>query len=154
MTPVFAEFLRYEPESGKFFWVKSPSSKAPVGSEAGALNSGGYRQIKLRGARYYAHRLAWWFVNGVEPRDELDHVNGSPDDNRIANLRECGRCENMQNRPAVGAWLDKRRGVWYADVQAFGVRERLGPFKTEAAARSAFAAAREIRQPVCVRVSA
>lgn len=42
----FADFLAYDPETGLFRWTRSPSSRAPVGSVAGVLNSLGYRQIK------------------------------------------------------------------------------------------------------------
>src|SRR5690242_11158228 len=47
--------------------------------------------------RYYAHRLAWFYVYQVWPKDEIDHINRIPDDNRILNLREANRIENMRN---------------------------------------------------------
>ena len=43
------EHLRYEPESGNFFWIKktSPMSNNLVGSEAGWLNAEGYNETCL-----------------------------------------------------------------------------------------------------------
>lgn len=65
--------------------------------EAGAPTGHGYLKINLKGGKYYAHRLAWFYVNGEWP-PFIDHINGDRADNRIANLRVVTRSENQRNR--------------------------------------------------------
>lgn len=88
------ELLRYEPETGYFFWV----SGQLAGSRAGTLTSQGYIRIKIRQKLYRAHRLAWLIVHGSMPSIEIDHRNGVRSDNRIANLRLATGEQNRLNR--------------------------------------------------------
>ncbi len=150
MNQLFREFLTYDSATGVFTWTKRPSSKAAPGAVAGVLNSLGYRQIKLRGERYYAHRLAWFFIHGVEPGGELDHINGNPDDNRIANLRVCSRSENLQNRRGnalTGTYFDARRGLWVAEIVGPAGKVYLGSFAEATAGATAYAIAKARLHP-------
>jgi hypothetical protein len=45
------------------------------------------------------HRLAWFLTYGVWPADQIDHINGIRDDNRLINLREATAQQNLQSRP-------------------------------------------------------
>ena len=65
---------------------------------SGSLDKDGYRIIKIKGKQYKAHRLVFAFFNGRFPKDELDHINHVRSDNRIENLREVSRTENILNR--------------------------------------------------------
>lgn len=147
----FLDFLKYDCDSGVFTWVVSPSSRAPVGSVAGRLQSLGYRQIKLRGARVYAHRLAWFFATGKQPEYEIDHINGERDDNRFCNLRDVPRRINVQNQHKtrkkaglLGAAKDKN-GRWKTSVTTDGVVFRQSGFATEIEANAAYLAQKRIR---------
>ncbi len=82
------DYLRYEPDTGKFYWIKKPSSRISVGSEAGSIGGKGYRQIGFNGRNYAAHRLAWRLMTGEWPELEVDHINGAKGDNRWDNLRQ------------------------------------------------------------------
>jgi hypothetical protein len=64
---------------------------------AGTLNSHGYWSIKIAGKPHKAHRLAWLYVHGEWPPEDVDHINRARDDNRIVNLRLASRSENIQN---------------------------------------------------------
>lgn len=44
-----------------------------------------------------AHRIIWEMVYGECP-DVIDHINGDKHDNRLVNLRNVDRAENMRNR--------------------------------------------------------
>ena len=81
------ELLYYDPYSGIFTW-KISSGNMPAGSAAGCLSPEGYIRITIAGKKYKAHRLAWFYVYGYFPENQVVHLNGARDDNRISNLRE------------------------------------------------------------------
>lgn len=153
----FFDFLDYDPLTGHFTWKKRSSSRASAGSIAGRMQSLGYRQIKLRGKTFYAHRLAWLFVTGAMPAHEIDHINGNRDDNRFANLRDIPRRLNVQNQHRtrkdsglMGTWMDKRCGRWKSAVSTLGVVKRLSSFDTEAQANSAYLEEKRKQHEACV----
>jgi hypothetical protein len=112
------ELLHYDPLTGLFTRLVA-ASNAPAGSAAGSLANIGYLRISVDGARYLAHRLAWLYVHGEWPQQEIDHINGDKIDNRIANLRDASRGVNCQNIRA--ARRDSKTGL-------LGVYERRGRF--------------------------
>jgi len=69
--------------------------------QAGTVLATGYRVIRVDGYRYLAHRLAWFYVYGAWPVSEIDHINLLKDDNRISNLRDVSRKENVWNYPEI-----------------------------------------------------
>lgn len=139
MSELFAEFLEYAPDTGRFTWKKRASSKADVGTRAGRIQSLGYRQIKLKGRAVYAHRLAWFFVYGAWPEEEIDHINRNRDDNRIENLRACSRSQNLQNKGGVvGCYFDGRRGRWVAEICGEKGKIYLGSFSSKDSASLAY----------------
>lgn len=81
---------------GCFRWKVSRGPKR-VGDVAGCLNTIGYRQIQLDGKVYKEHRLIWFYLHGVWPKNEIDHINNQRNDNRIENLREATRSQNSFN---------------------------------------------------------
>lgn len=115
--------LTYDPDAGRFFWKASPRRRA-IDGEAGTVNTGGYRQICIDQKIYKAHRLAWFYAYGVWPKNQIDHINGQRDDNRLGNLREADFSQNQANakkralseNPAKGVTLHKASGLWNARV--------------------------------------
>lgn len=133
------EILRYNPETGEFFWVSTNSKKRLVGKPAGHLcKTWGYHVIGVDYRIYRAHRLAWLYVYGVWPDEEIDHINRDRSDNRIENLRLADRNLNCHNRTTKGASFDSRRGKWYARITDKGVTKWLGEFGTEEEAQNAY----------------
>jgi hypothetical protein len=135
------EVLRYAPETGLFYWRKTRGG-AIAGREAGSSHNG-YRTIHIDGIPYYAHRLAWLYVHGEHPSGEIDHRNGSPDDNRIANLRQCSRAQNARNisrkRNSSGFKGVCRCGrKWMTQIAVNGRRIYLGLFSTPQKAAAAY----------------
>jgi len=90
------DVLFYNQETGLFFWKKKTGHKVIVGKKAGG-NSRGYRSIGVDGDRYFAHRLAWLYVYGYFPENDIDHINRIKRDNRIKNLREVSSQCNLRN---------------------------------------------------------
>lgn len=95
-----AETLRsllvYNSESGIFHWRVS-ALRRPVGSVAGKTKKYGYREIRIYGRDYAAHRLAWLYVYGEWPNGSLDHADGDKINNAISNLRIATASENGAN---------------------------------------------------------
>ena len=78
------ERLHYNPDSGVF-----TSKTRNIGRPVGSISADGYRRIDLFRKKYQAHRLAYLYVEGQLPPDDMDvdHINGDRLDNRWVNLR-------------------------------------------------------------------
>jgi len=106
------------------------------GKTAGWRHSAGYVSIKIDGAEYLAHRLAWLYAHGEWPEHEVDHINGDRADNRLANLRAVDKQTNSQNQSlrvtntsgVMGVHQDRRRGGWKAEICFKGKNIYLGNF--------------------------
>lgn len=156
--------LDYDARSGQFRWKAAREDYFPealVGKVAGKTNKKGYVVIDISGRRYQASRLAWLWVHGKWPRDQVDHINHQVGDNRIENLRPAGSSEQCWNRRVrreglkgcyFGPWKSGGKGLgmrrrakpWRAMITVFKKRIPLGWFETEEEAHEAYGrAARE-----------
>ena len=152
-----AEILRkhviYYPTNGIMIW-RTPRGRRGsrfVGREAGYTNNGGYRIVRINGFSYKAHRLAWLYVHERWPDGEIDHRNGNCADNRIRNLREATRLQNIANskphggRPFKGITFVKPSGRWRAQISINRKMHYLGYFNTAEEAHAVYVAkAREV----------
>lgn len=109
------ELFRYDPETGDFFYKTNRGSRV-VGAKAGTM-SNGYLVIRVDCILYRAHRLAWLYIHGEWPPDQIDHRNLVRSENKLNNLRPATDLQNRGN-------LSKRRnntsgfkGVTYCDEQ-------------------------------------
>lgn len=132
------QHLQYDAESGVFIWKKRDKDVA------GSVNAGGYVQIKFQGNIYYAHRLAWLFVNGVWPTNVINHKNGNKLDNRIDNLEDVEQHINLSLRHKV-VGVRERNGKFYARVCKNKKEFQRGPFERK---EDAFEAYFELRKEV------
>jgi len=135
-------YLHYDPETGAF---------TVDGFLVGHIAKG-YLAITIGDRKYAAHRLAWLYVYGYWPRQQLDHINGVTTDNRIANLREVTPSQNSQNRKTPRTNTSGFKGVffergsnhaakpWRAGVKMNGRRQWLGYFSTAEEASAAYEA--------------
>ena len=143
------DLLSYDPETGEFIW-KVERGAARIGAKAGAFDHYGYVCIKVFKKNYKAHRLAWLYVHGAWPENQIDHINGIPGDNRIANIREATNAENCQNKALQrnnksghhGINLDKRNGKWRVGICIARRVRYVGMFKELEDAVAARAAAK------------
>jgi hypothetical protein len=140
------EVLRYDPESGQFFWIIKKAVRTRIGDRAGwTRKRAGYRTILIDGKSYMEHRLAWLYVYGKFP-DLLDHINRDPSCNRIDNLREATQKQNTRNRKSIktglkGAYWKKRNNKWASSICCDGKQVHLGYFDTAEEAHVAYCVA-------------
>ena len=141
------ELLDYNPETGVFVWKVRRGGIANAGSVAGGVDGKGYVRINVDFLTYKAHRLAWFYVTGKWPRDQIDHTNCTKNDNRFSNLREASNSENKRNTPRYanntsgtkGDYRIAKTGRWRAIIRVDRVRIHLGVFGTVEEAITAYA---------------
>ena len=145
------KLLSYDPETGIFMWRSFRGCQKPD-RYAGTLRSNGYLQINIDYKLYFAHRLAWLYIHGKWPADEIDHINMIRNDNRICNLREATSAENKRNKRKLctntsgfkGVGLEKSNNKWSAKIMIDGNLMNLGQFYDIADAAAAYARASEM----------
>ena len=130
------EVLDYDSESGIFTWKVSRRG-CRIGSVAGCIDKHGYYVIKIDKKKYQGHRLAWMYVNGYMPENDIDHINRNKTDNRIDNLREVSRQCNLRNTGnrndntsrVKGVYFNKTTNKWYAQITVNQKQIHLGYFE-------------------------
>lgn len=151
------EKLSYDPSSGIFLWKQTRSSTR-IGARAGSVDFYGRRLISIQKRQYFEHRLAWFYVHGVFPAKDIDHINGDHSDNRINNLRLATHAENMQNHRrarsdsatgVAGVTRRKNRKSWYAEIRLNGAKKYIGSFETKEDAHKAYLKAKRELHPFC-----
>ncbi len=90
------EILHYNPDNGIFTWLINANYSNKKGTVAGRLSK--YYQIQYKNKKYYSHRLAWLYIYGEHPKNQIDHINRDKTDNRISNLRDITDQENKMNK--------------------------------------------------------
>jgi len=139
------ELLSYSSETGDFTWKVSRRGTKGIGSVAGSVDKvNAYTSININDTAYRAHRLAWLYVYGTWPA-EIDHISHNRADNRIANLREVDRQENLRNTSMMsnntsgvnGVTWNKQHSIWRAQIRVSGKQKHLGSFKDKAEAIAA-----------------
>lgn len=132
------ELLHYDPETGVFRWRISPNRRIRAGTVTGGIGSQQYLRIGIDGRVYLSHRLAWLYMKGCWPIDQLDHINGIKTDNRQMNLRGATSKENGENRGPNknnssgyhGVAWHKRAKNWQVRISVGGERISVGHFNT------------------------
>ena len=144
------ELLRYDPATGVFTNACQRGQRGAPGAVAGHFNDArGYVKVKINGAKYFAHRLAWLHEYGVLPPAQIDHIDRNPANNAISNLRVVTGGKNMQNTGIYrnsmsgfkGVTWHSQEGKWRARISINHKQHFLGLFDDAAAASNAYLAA-------------
>lgn len=124
------EVVSYNPETGHF--------TRKNGEPSGSISDQGYIRIKIQDRSYQAHRLAWLYMTGKNPVEQIDHINGDRLNNKFSNLREASRLQNNRNSVSKSYVNDLPRGVAIAQpsgrfkayIRTSGKQRHLGTFDT------------------------
>jgi hypothetical protein len=143
------ELLSYDPDTGVFVWkyrdrkwfkteraFKIWNKRYPHEPALTAVNDRGYKYGNIFDCKYRAHRIAHAIHYGEWPKNQIDHINGVRDDNRIANLRAVTNKENSKNSSKSknntsgfnGVSWDKRQNRWASYIMVDGIKVHLGRF--------------------------
>lgn len=135
------ELFSYSKKTGDFTRIKSVPSKAgSVGCIAGYLHPTGYISIRIDRKLYSAHRLAFLYVTGAFPIDQVDHIDHCRSNNAWENLRPVTKSENQKNRSISRnntsghtgvSWRESSR-KWLASAQVNGKSVHLGLYAEKA----------------------
>ena len=135
------ELIHYDPETGTFRWAMMRKG-CRVGDIVGSIDSHGYRVIRLNWKIYNAHRLAWLYMTGVWPRNQIDHKDLNKSNNKWNNLREATYSQNQANRRPYsglkGVSFFKRDRKWKAQIKVRGNAMHIGYYDCPAAAHFAY----------------
>ena len=126
--------LRYEPSTGKFFWIEARAG-VRAGDHAGCVNAIGYLVVCIDYKLYLCHRLVWLHLHGEWPRF-IDHIDGDRINNRAYNLRDVSQKENARNATlssrstsgVTGIHAEKWSGKWLATIRTNDKHINLGRF--------------------------
>lgn len=149
------ELFDYNSETGVFTRKQNKTRTDLVGKPAGWVMTKGHLSIEIDYRSYLAHRLAWLYMFGKWPTNQIDHINRMKADNRIANLRDVGQSENQHNSSRrkdnwsglIGInWVPKSCS-WRARIGVNGKDIHLGTFPNKEAASAAYQAAKLIYHP-------
>jgi len=139
--------VHYDKNTGIFTRTARTSRSVNIGDIAGYVDSTtGYVRINICNRRYQAHRLAWVWVYGNNPENDIDHINSIRSDNRIANLREATRSENLCGKDKQSNNTSGFKGVSFIkNTKRYGARIKdgkkyltLGSFVTPEEASEAY----------------
>ena len=108
--------FHYNPATGE---LTRKSTNRLVGSP----DKEGYLRIIFKKREYRVHRLAFLYMKGAFPPDEVDHINHIRSDNRWSNLRHATRKENCRNLSRSSLNTSGISGVhWYTSKQIWIAR--------------------------------
>lgn len=139
--------FRYDPESGKLFWIhKNKHHPRLYGKEAGCVSDGRVF-VKVQGKRMPRARVAYIYMTGVIP-SLIDHMNGNTLDDRWVNLRVASLSQNNWNispnkrkSKKSGLPLGVRvltNGTYQSRIAAHGKTYCLGAFDSAEDAHKAY----------------
>jgi hypothetical protein len=130
------ELFFYDPLVGDFVRRINIGHRVKKGDIAGS-NYSGYLMTMIDGKRYLNHILAWLYVYGYFPENDIDHKDQIKHHNWISNLRETSKQCNMRNCKTrtdntsgiKGICWDKRTKRWFVSMTINTKHKYLGRYK-------------------------
>lgn len=136
--------LDYSPNTGEFTWKIPTTRRVKSGDIAGHDHTGGYLAIGFKNKTYFAHRLAWFYIHGIWPENEIDHRDGNRKNNKLDNLRDASINQNRRNTKihsdnSIGfKGVRKNRSRFSARIWVNNREQSLGTYDTPEEAAHAY----------------
>jgi len=155
------EWLYYSPTTGIFTWLirdpifyttlaaaKSRNTRfagLPAGYNHKTHSGKTYITIEIMNAPYQAHRLAYLYMLGRWPIDQIDHADGNGLNNIWSNLSDATSLDNARNQRLrkdntsshSGVTYKVKQNLWVARIGVNKKRIHLGYFQNLLAAITA-----------------
>jgi hypothetical protein len=144
------EVLEYNHDTGLFTWIKAVEVRKradrKVSNVAGYKTNHGYIVIMVKQKEYRAHRLAYLYMTGKFPENDIDHINHIRDDNRWTNLRDATGSQNQANQAKrknntsgyKGVSWNERDKRWRAQIKYMNKHIHIGHYTTAEEASEAY----------------
>jgi len=127
-----------EYRDGNMYWTV-PGGRRRLDKPAGGTEGKGrnWRTLILRAEdrtyKVLEHRAIFWLHHGYWPK-EIDHIDRNPLNNRVENLREVSRSENLRNIPAhkdsatgiKNVYWNKGRKKYVVQIRVGSMRKTVG----------------------------
>lgn len=136
------QLIDYDPETGAMRWRARQTLRCWNAKFVGkpamtSVDKDGYLRGRINGRWFYAHRVAWVIYYGKWPENSIDHIDGCPTNNAIANLRDVNQGENRRNcaksiknsSGVTGVYWQKASGKWTAQIKVNYRQINLGSFE-------------------------
>lgn len=150
------ELVNYDESTGVFTRRIVFGKTGKIGDVIGHTRPDGRIEVSIEGSVHLAHRVAWLYMTGEWPNEEIDHMDGNPSNNRFQNLRDISKVGNSQNqRKARGNSISgilgvhKRFNRWRAVIVVDGKSIFIGSFHTKEIAQQAYIDAKRRLHPAC-----
>jgi len=140
--------LSYDPLTGDFTWLNGPKQ----GQIAGTTTNTGYVQISIGHTLYLAHRLAFLYMTGEWPENQIDHKDEYRSNNKWENLRPATHSQNKMHTPIQinnttgykGVRFDQRRNKYTSTIKVDNISRFLGYFDDPKEAYEAYVEAAKV----------
>jgi hypothetical protein len=117
------ECFDYDASTGVLTWKTRPqrhfstlktwaTTNARLMGKAAGGNHDGYLRVRINDGKHMVHRVCWKLSTGEDPFSEIDHKDGNPANNRLANLRVVTRTQQVWNSGPRKDNTSGRRGIY------------------------------------------
>lgn len=103
-------------QGGKLFWKITKGPRAKIDTLVGYVNKKGYLEAEVNNKCVKLHRVLYQIYYNIEqldPKIQIDHINGIKLDNSKLNLRLCNTSQNKMNSTKYITNTSEYKGIYY-----------------------------------------
>lgn len=136
----------FDYKDGFLYWKIKPANRVKIGDRAASLSirpKGNKWVVIIKSKNYLCSRVIFLWHNAYLPL-MVDHENRITTDDRIENMRDASRSQNMYNKTSaknsssIYLGVYKRGNKWRATIRGGGMKINIGTFNTESEAALAY----------------